>query len=60
LSLDDFIAWRRRSLAAVGAEENAIAARYEAMAPEPVRPIPEGPRIVADRVFERPEAEAAE
>jgi hypothetical protein len=30
LSLDDFIAWRRRSLAAVAAEE----ARYTAMAPE--------------------------
>jgi hypothetical protein len=34
---DAFIDWRRRSLAAVAAEENAIAARYEAMAP--VKPV---------------------
>jgi len=60
LSPDGFLKWRRGCLDAVAAEENAIATRYAAMAPEPVRPVPEGPRIKADRVFERPEAEAAE
>jgi len=48
------------SMAAVRAEENAIAARYEI---EPVRlprPVPESPRIVAARLFESPEEEAAE
>jgi hypothetical protein len=55
-----FIDWRRRSLAAVRAEENAIASRYAIEPVRTARPVPEGPKIVAARLFEPPEAEAAE
>jgi len=44
----------------VRAEENAIASRYAIEPVRTARPVPEGPKIVAARLFEPPEAEAAE
>jgi hypothetical protein len=55
LSPEAFIAWRRRLLVAVRVEEAAEAPPY-AMPDKPaVSEAPAIPRIVADRVFERPE-----
>jgi hypothetical protein len=56
----EFIGWRMACLKATRDEENAAQIRYAVEPAEPVRPIPEGPRIVADRMFEQPEEEAAE
>jgi hypothetical protein len=51
LSPEAFIAWRRRSLAAVRAEE----ARHAKPEPIPPKPVVAAvsPRVVADRAFER-------
>jgi hypothetical protein len=60
LTPEAFIAWRRRSLAAVLVEEAAAAACF-AMPDKPAgSEAPASPRIVADRVFERPEDAATE
>jgi hypothetical protein len=50
LSLDEFIAWRRRSVAAARAEE----AKHARPAPIPPKPVvvAASPRIVAERLFE--------
>ena len=52
LSLDEFIAWRRRSLAASRAEEERHARPAPIPPPKPVVATPVSPRIVAERVFE--------
>jgi hypothetical protein len=55
----EFIGWRMACLRATRAEEKALQARYAVEPVRTARPVPEGPKIVADRVFEHPEAEAA-
>jgi hypothetical protein len=58
LSLDKFVMWRQRSLAAVRAEEARLA-EAEMVPPKPAVAAV-SPRVVADRVFERPEDAATE
>ncbi len=52
LSLDEFIAWRRRSLAAARAEEERYANPEPIPEPKPVAAAV-SPRVVVDRAFER-------
>jgi hypothetical protein len=52
LSLDAFIGWRRRSMAAARAEDERYAKPDPILEPKPVVPAPVSLRIVAERLFE--------